>query len=125
MYRSPFELVMRDFGVKAAEGMDELVFKAAYSVGGKVDKAELISALRHDRGQYDKGFADGEEAALNNRWIPVWDRLPEEGQEIITCTLHRWGDRTVGVKIFWSERQYGWGDVTHWMPLPEPPKEVE
>lgn len=65
MYRSPFELVMKDMGAKAAECLDELVFKAACDVGVRVDKAELLLALQYDRDQYDKGFADGRAAAMD------------------------------------------------------------
>ena len=35
------------------------VFEAIYSYGINVDKDELIKALKYDRQQYEKGFADG------------------------------------------------------------------
>lgn len=55
-------------------------------------------------------------------WINVKDRLPEEGQLVLVympaIDFHidideRYSDR-------WS--RYNYVDVTHWMPLPEPPK---
>ncbi|WP_298032179.1 DUF551 domain-containing protein [uncultured Dysosmobacter sp.] len=70
-------------------------------------------------------------------WISVKDRLPEKGNEDwynIVLTKERSGDlpmrRIVKVgywdwyhKRFWGfEVGYGY-TVTHWMPLPEPPKE--
>lgn len=77
-------------------------------------------------------------------WISVKDRLPEDGQEVLVIS-HGWGERLVYVgqyKRVESETSWltgitpkvsnwllwGWSyikepQVTHWMPLPEPPKE--
>ena len=57
------------------------------------------------------------------RWIPVAEQLPEKRSEVIACILHRFGDKSVIPMMFNSEKQFGWQDVTHWMPLPEPPQE--
>ena len=61
------------------------------------------------------------------KWIPVTERLPEDGEEALCIT--KWGQRWVAV---WNEiGDHLWTDgenwcsnsfVTHWMPLPEPPK---
>ena len=59
------------------------------------------------------------------RWIPVEELLPKEGQEVIACVLHRFGDKTVSTKTFWNATYANWQDVTHWMPLPEAPREDE
>lgn len=59
-------------------------------------------------------------------WISVKDRLPENVKEGLLIAL-RWG----AVDIGWCEDgrwgsefvdEYEDGEVTHWMPLPEPPK---
>lgn len=59
-------------------------------------------------------------------WIPVKDRLPENVKEGLLIAL-RWG----AVDIGWCEDgrwgsefvdEYEDGEVTHWMPLPQPPK---
>jgi hypothetical protein len=61
-------------------------------------------------------------------WIPVTERLPEAG-EIVLCHM-KYGEMYILQRD--SHAYYGWaGDrisyatscVTHWMPLPEPPKE--
>ena len=63
------------------------------------------------------------------KWIPVSERLPEHGQ-IVLCYL-RFDDMRI---LQWDNQFYWWlgygkgddwqkADVTHWMPLPEPPKE--
>ena len=70
------------------------------------------------------------------RWIPVTERLPDESGNYLTA----FGDgRYMAVNEFmhprgWSTEEgrkahpngkWYWGDVTHWMPLPEPPKEKD
>ena len=59
------------------------------------------------------------------RWISVADRLPEKGVPVIVC--REGGKVEQGAKdvMDWW-RVYGTRTkrVTHWMPLPEPPKEV-
>ena len=69
-----------------------------------------------------------EEMESKSKWIPVTERLPEKGEEVLV--VDRFGFIEMG---FVKETIYGhkyWlgcegDDVTHWMPLPEPPKEVE
>ena len=54
-------------------------------------------------------------------WISVNDRLPEQGEEAICIAAD--GDMMIGKYTEW-----GWmfpcyfEDLTHWMPLPQPPK---
>jgi acetone carboxylase gamma subunit len=79
---------------------------------------------------------------VGSKWIPVTERLPEDlpenkGKKVINCIvahspyangkltsqfrqrkLDNWDN-----KWYWSK--IGGCTVTHWMPLPEPPKEVE
>lgn len=58
------------------------------------------------------------------KWISVEDRLPEQGEEAICIAAD--GDMMIGKYTEW-----GWmfpcyfEELTHWMPIPEPPKEVE
>ena len=64
-------------------------------------------------------------------WISVKDRLPEEKVNCIVRYQHTYCDNdgywAIGMCFYDGEKfQPGLAyKVTHWMPLPEPPKEVE
>lgn len=63
-----------------------------------------------------------------NRWIPVKERLPEEGQKTLVClTAASLLGAVVDMRIY-SGPLNKWGyyftDITHWRPLPEPPEET-
>lgn len=60
------------------------------------------------------------------RWIPVEERLPKPQESpVIACDY-------TGVCLAWYSPTMGWQyrtglsgvDITHWMPLPQPPKEA-
>ena len=63
-----------------------------------------------------------------SNWISVKDRLPTEGERVLT--LDKWGhisDRTLerfrdGTILFRPDGLSPQKDITHWMPLPEPPE---
>ena len=52
------------------------------------------------------------------RWIPVTERLPDIGIEVLVYSE----DDGICVDYYGGD-SFGYYDVTHWMPLPEPPKE--
>lgn len=58
------------------------------------------------------------------RWIPVAERLPEPGTEVLVYTKHPHSPKMeIGVFTYYPEMyQPHWQYVTHWMPLPQPPK---
>ena len=68
------------------------------------------------------------------RWIPVTERLPENDQDVLVMV--HWRDYPENMMCYgrkYKTRWYLWNgelgelvkgfDITHWMPLPEPPKE--
>ena len=69
-------------------------------------------------------------------WISVTERLPEEGDYVL-CVLKgfNYGGKIQVCKFvpadkfkdkpYFEHFRNGFPSVTHWMPLPEPPKEVE
>lgn len=72
----------------------------------------------------DTGLAPVEVQQM--RWIPVEERLPKPQENpVIACDY-------TGVCLAWYSPTMGWQyrtglsgvDITHWMPLPQPPKEA-
>ena len=53
------------------------------------------------------------------RWIPVTERLPENGEYVLAYSADD-GFATVEARHKFEVFQ-----ITHWMPLPEPPKEED
>ena len=56
MYQSPIEAIFKDVEI----AFEKEVLNAVQKVEINVDAEELRKALVFDRGQYDKGYADGE-----------------------------------------------------------------
>ena len=64
------------------------------------------------------------------KWIPVEERLPEDHENVLIFDK-KWGI-LIGWHMTWTNSD-GWGttepkrttEITHWMPLPEPPKAGE
>ena len=51
------------------------------------------------------------------RWIPVTESLPDIGIEVLVYS------EDDGICVdYYAGDSFGYFDVTHWMPLPEPPK---
>lgn len=117
--------------------MEGDILRAVQKYGINVDKEELLRALQYDRNQYEKGYDDGKADAL--KWISVKDRLPEndygkhwkERPHYLVCLAnglmmvatfgfkeHEWWIDSHSCVL--SKEHYR--EVTHWMPLPEPPK---
>ena len=61
------------------------------------------------------------------RWISVKDKLPENEEYVLCCTLAKNGTQNI-IKGYYSGGMWRVGmnsNVTHWMPLPKLPKEGE
>lgn len=61
-------------------------------------------------------------------WISVKDRLPDKKCEAYLCSVDSClfpGNQYIGIRAFDSDGKWRNGTVTHWMPLPELPKEEE
>jgi hypothetical protein len=77
---------------------------------------------------YDCGFQAGYKAAAP-QWISVKDRLPEEDDfclvntEFDRITIAQYGWESWRFNDAYSSSEHPKSYVTHWMPLPQPPKE--
>ena len=76
---------------------------------------------------------DGMEASSMSEWISVKEMLPEKGTEMVLVTdgltvitgFRNWMFRLGDGKVYTPGLKMGGGsmEVTHWMPLPDQPKE--
>lgn len=61
---------------------------------------------------------------LAGMWVPVTERLPEPLVEVLAL----YGDGSIDIDWLDNDGDFFYSDlydgVTHWMPLPQPPKEV-
>lgn len=60
-------------------------------------------------------------------WISTKDGMPDEEHAVLICTKdEKWVLEAWLADGFWEDDQGNWfrlNEVTHWMPLPKPPKE--
>lgn len=78
-------------------------------------------------------YRNGYEAG-KPKWIPVTERLPNENEDVL-CSRGNHIGALMDVYTYkgnnkWEDTYGNWnyGDIegiTHWMPLPEPPKEED
>ena len=81
---------------------------------------------------FKNGYEKGKQDAV--KWIPVTERLPEKYGRYLALTPSRLKGKEYDEWLIYYLPQSGfydtdpeWGDiemddVTHWMPLPQPPK---
>ena len=80
-----------------------------------LEAGKFDALMSENRALYDSALDNLE----RDRWISVEERLPEEDKTVLT-----WGKQGV-ILLDWrhDNKWCCFGEVTHWMPLPEPPKE--
>ena len=59
MYEPPIQIISKTILDDMATKQEEAVYRAIMQQEIHVDKEELVKALQYDRGQYEKGYADG------------------------------------------------------------------
>ena len=92
-------------------------------------KARLMQEY-NDTGMLEDEAADAIEELQKPKWIPVRDMLPDKNMWcLVICNEH--GGQITRVSLFYRDEFFE-GDgkditrfVTHWIPLPEPPKDGE
>jgi hypothetical protein len=94
---------------------------------------ELQQTAKHYKGCSDDWYREAcDYKAMLPRWIPVTERLPEDGSDVLAYLKYEVGGRIAAAnydKGMWQDCVMGGlyrteeGVVTHWMPIPQPPKE--
>ena len=110
----------------------EAGYKKGFEAGGKnmsLAYENEINSLKRELGR--KRFLlkeNGEIIPLDHRWIPVTERLPKLRQRILVYCESKTIEKHITVCTY-TGGLYGRPEfsrhcrnVTHWMPLPEPPK---
>ena len=90
MYKSPIDII---YGQTQTQ-IEGDIFKAIQSYAINVDKEELLRALRYDRDQYEKGYADGKREAMEGlvRCKDCDSFCPCENDSYICSRLGTWTD---------------------------------
>lgn len=104
------------------ERLIELLFRAHHNA----------SSVMSETGDEDEAITVEANYLLVNgvtvqRWIPVTERLPEEDVAVLCFSDSYGGTRFIGYidyrcKAWIEDGMLHIGNVTHWMPLPKPPK---
>lgn len=107
------------------ERLIELIYCSGRNYDDYVDEQHELGMPPHE--DFDSWLADD---LLANKvtvqeWISVKDRMPEEDNRVLVWLGVKLYDYTrIDTDRLHNGRWIRWGkDVTHWMPLPNPPKE--
>ena len=84
-----------------------------------------MNGLGFDESGYKLDFQHTIRLVEEPKWISVKDRLPEDERHVLVWVKDGYSliDWTFNGK--WQVNPYMRNDITHWMPLPEPPLEGE
>lgn len=87
----------------------------------------LVNATYSDEWQGNNDLQTALDLAIavleRDRWISVEERLPEHGWYLAYGPTIKMEVLHFSVEEVWSSERYYNIEVTHWRPLPEPPKE--
>jgi hypothetical protein len=86
---------------------------------------EIVPGLRQQVEELEAKIATGNN--VGSKWISVNDRLPKKGEIVLACgKRHATSGMFQGASRnnpkWWHWKGNTLKEVTHWMPLPEPPK---
>lgn len=73
VYEAPITIFQNRMEYNIRENIDGMIYEAVLKSDVHVDRDELLKALRYDRDQYAKGYADGKrDAERHGRYITDW-----------------------------------------------------
>ena len=98
--------------------------------------ADAIAELSRENESLAKSVNEASEI-LRKRWIPVTERLPEDECPVLATYLGFHDHKPRANMLAYIDRDLGWCwwdddipggvpcsvEITHWQPLPQPPKE--
>ena len=96
-YESPIEMIMGQMRTE----VDGEIFKAVQDIGVNVDREELLKALRYDRGQYEKGYADRDAEIVRCRDCIYRTKRVCNRLEFYECEHLRYQQTKCGVTDDW------------------------
>ena len=68
--------ITQEIASQIARDTDDYIMSEIYKTGVAVNKEELIKAINYDRDQYNKGYCDGFNTAIEMEWTSA-DLLEE------------------------------------------------
>jgi hypothetical protein len=83
------------------------------------NQRQLITPVHTADHLLANGVTFATDTNVGGKWIPVTESLPEETYQVLTVDDEEW----VEIDALGGEGWMSYRNVTHWMPLPEPPKE--
>ena len=60
--------IVQEISSQIASDTDDYIMSEIYKTGVTVNKEELIKAMNYDRDQYNKGYCDGFNTAVEMEW---------------------------------------------------------
>ena len=103
---------------RAIEILDKWEFFYGQRAGRELWADKPTEVQNEDIANFCRDLGLVREALERTRWIPCSERLPKVGEEVLVFSRSR------GIAVDYYDRcLFGYADVTHWMPLPEPSEE--
>lgn len=110
--------------LKRCSNADCSICMSSFYCDIEAEALEYIQQLEHQIGELTEKVAQLEEA--QPKWISVEERLPEEFEHVLTYERNNevsWLRVSYMYDgLWWRSGLKALGKVTHWMPLPEPPR---